>query len=84
MNYSPKSLPKIDSVEIVSLKNIDADRASEYMQEAYDAPFVKINDELAQQIGDLWRKLPSSIILNKSGNLYIADTQNDRIRWLID
>ena len=29
-------------------------------------------------------KDPSSIILNKSGNLYIADTQNDRIRWLID
>ena len=59
MDYSPKSLPKIDEVEIVSLKNIDADRASEYMKEAYDAPFVKIDDELAQQISELWRKLPT-------------------------
>jgi hypothetical protein len=59
MNFSPSHLPKIDSVEVVGLRNFDADRVSKYMQEAVDAKYIQITGELAQQIAELWRQLPS-------------------------
>jgi hypothetical protein len=58
MNYNPAQLSSIDAVEIVDLKSVDPDRASDYMKEAVAAPQIRVTDELAQQIASLWRKLP--------------------------
>jgi hypothetical protein len=59
MDFSPTQLSEIDAVDVVNLKGVDVDRVSEYMSNAVDVPHVQIVDELAQQIADLWRHLPS-------------------------
>lgn len=58
MNFSPTQLPEIDSVDVVSLRDTDADQISGYMKEAVTAEYFQVVDDLAQQIADLWRQLP--------------------------
>jgi hypothetical protein len=58
MVFSPTQLAEIDTVDVTDLERVHADRVSEFMQNAGDAPHVPITDDLAQRIADLWRKLP--------------------------
>ena len=55
----PASLPEVDSVEIVVLRGVDADRVSEYMSNARAAPFVAVGGREARGIAALWRQLPA-------------------------
>lgn len=61
MNFNPSQLPEIDAVEVVKLVGVNAGNVSKYMQKAVNAPYVRVADELAQQIVDLWRQLPSGM-----------------------
>jgi hypothetical protein len=61
MNFDPKQLSEVDTVEIVNLRGIQTNRVSEYMKNSADAPHVKVENELAQQFAGLWRQLPSGI-----------------------
>lgn len=56
--YSPATLPLIDSVDIVSLRNVDANRVDEYMNNAAGAATVNVDGGQAQRIAALWRSLP--------------------------
>ncbi len=58
MNFNPTQLSEIDAVDVVNLKGVDADRPGEETQNAVDAPFVRVANELAQQIASFWRALP--------------------------
>ena len=58
MDFSPKQLSEIDAVDVVNLKGVHPNRVSEFMPNAVGASHVRVADELAQQIADLWRKLP--------------------------
>jgi hypothetical protein len=58
MDYQPNQLPAIDIVEIVDLKGLQPNCVSQYMQIAQDALHVSVEGETAQQIAQLWRKLP--------------------------
>lgn len=55
---SPALLPPITSVEVVSLRNIDADRVDQYLASATHAPSVMLYGADAQRIAGLWRSLP--------------------------
>jgi hypothetical protein len=57
MRYKPSRLPLIDSVEIVNLKGIRPSRVSLYMKEAGSANSIRLIDESAQEIAELWRRL---------------------------
>ncbi|HYG10929.1 MAG TPA: hypothetical protein VD835_13355 [Pyrinomonadaceae bacterium] len=59
MKFNPALLPEIDAVDVVKLKGIHAGNVDAYMQGVVEAPHVLVMDELAQQIADLWRRLPS-------------------------
>jgi len=55
--YSPATLPPVDAVEIVDLRQLDANLVAEYMQIATDAPCQRLDDAEAQPLADAWRKL---------------------------
>jgi len=55
--YEPTSLPKIDAVEIVDIRGLDANRVSQYMLIAGNAPYVRREGESAQPFADAWRNL---------------------------
>lgn len=57
--YNPQTLPQVTSVEVVDLRQIDANRENEYMENAADAPSVKCSDKPAKYIAKIWRGLPS-------------------------
>jgi len=46
MVFEPKELAEIDTVDIANLEGVNADRVSEFMQNADDAVQVPIADEL--------------------------------------
>ncbi len=56
-DYDPNSLPHVDAIEIVDIRRVDADRVSQYMQIAGDAPSVRVDGESARPIADAWRAL---------------------------
>jgi hypothetical protein len=58
MKFNPAHLPEIDAVDVVNLEDIHPGHVDAYMQKAVRAPHVRVADELAQQIADLWRQLP--------------------------
>jgi len=60
MDYEPSQLPEVDAVEMVELVGLRPNRVSEYMRIAFDAPYVRVKGETAQQIAHLWRQLPPS------------------------
>jgi len=53
MKYNTSQLPEIDAVEVVNLRDIVANRVNTYMKEAVSAPFVRVTDEMAQDIARL-------------------------------
>lgn len=55
--YNPKSLPSIDAVQIVDIRNINPSDVSQYMQVADDAQTVHCDDKSAQEIANTWREL---------------------------
>lgn len=59
MISNPTQLSEIDAVDVVRLAGVKPDHVGNYMQEAVKAPYVRVTDELAQQIADLWRQLPA-------------------------
>jgi hypothetical protein len=61
MKFNSIQLPEIDTVDIVNLEGIRTSHVDAYMQKAVKAPHVQVEDEVAQQIADLWRQLPSSM-----------------------
>ena len=56
--YTPASLPSITAVDVVVLRDIEANRVDEYMREAEGATSVTLAGEAAQRIASLWRQLP--------------------------
>ncbi|HEY3964006.1 MAG TPA: hypothetical protein VGM05_05570 [Planctomycetaceae bacterium] len=56
-DYAPSSLPSIESVEVVILAGLDANRVDDYMKAAIDAPAFKAIGDQALHIASLWRKL---------------------------
>ncbi len=57
--YDPSSLPRVSRVQIVDLHRIEANRVSETMRIADDAPTVALEGERAECIASLWRRLPA-------------------------
>jgi|JI9StandDraft_2_1071091.scaffolds.fasta_scaffold57048_3 hypothetical protein len=56
--YHPSSLPSVTAVDIVDLRQVDANRVTEYMAGAINAPAVRRQDQQAQEIAEMWRALP--------------------------
>jgi hypothetical protein len=54
---TPASLPAIDTVEIVDLRALEANRISEYMPIAKDAPHWSVSGDEARMIATLFRTL---------------------------
>lgn len=59
MEYNPKQLSEIDSIEIVNLSGLDV-TAHHYMNGTESAQCVWVSSETAQEIARLWRELPYS------------------------
>jgi len=57
-SIDPSSLPRIDAVEVVSLRGLHPNRVSEYMAAAKEARRVRITGTEAQRFAELWRALP--------------------------
>lgn len=55
--YYPRDLPEVDAVEIVSLHAVGSSRVSDYMENAVEAPRVRIEGESARVLAGLWRSL---------------------------
>jgi len=55
--YDPRSLPDVDTVEIVDLREINPNSASEYMQLADSAPVVKCDHKSSKYLAKVWRAL---------------------------
>ena len=59
--YNPKFLPAIDSVEIVDLRQLNANRVSDYMDIASNAPYQRLDGDSAQLFANAWRSLCSGM-----------------------
>ena len=57
--YSPATLPDVDAVELVDLRNIEADIVSQYMLYAADVAGTPCDSESVNTIVSAWRLLPS-------------------------
>jgi hypothetical protein len=57
-NYSPPTLPEVQSVEIVRASNVYAARLNDYMKN-HESPGVVLEGQAAAEIAALWRELPS-------------------------
>jgi hypothetical protein len=55
---TPLSLPRIDAVEVVSLRGLYPNRVSEYMAAAKEARRVRLAGAEAERIAQMWRALP--------------------------
>jgi hypothetical protein len=60
---TPSSLPGIDTVEVVDLRAVDANRVTEYMANAHAAPCWSVGGTEAQAIASLWRRLPAGEVM---------------------
>lgn len=54
-------LPQVEFVDIVNLKGVETNCVSEYMQNAVDAPSIRLEGKAAEEIADLWRRLPKDL-----------------------
>jgi hypothetical protein len=57
--HSLPPLPPVSDVDVVRLKEVDADHVGDTMRAAVDAPRVRLDDEPARHIASLWRALPT-------------------------
>jgi len=57
---TPSSLPRIDAVEVVSLRGLKPKRVIEYMAAAKEARRVRVVGAEAQRIAEMWRALPGA------------------------
>lgn len=59
---SPSKLPEIDIIEVVDLRSVYREDVDEYMLNCKDSKtVVKVSGSSAQQIAELWRKLPEKM-----------------------
>jgi hypothetical protein len=58
IDYRPEGLGSIDSVVVVDLRGVDADRVHEHIAESDALRSANVSGVAAQEIAELWRALP--------------------------